>query len=208
MITVPRPGRRLHPDPAAHRLGAVCHARQAAAQPDRGGREPHSIIGDYQVHAFGHALHSHRGGRRAGMFGGVLQRLQSAEVERGLEVGPHPVQPLTVTCTGNGPPVAAPDGGCESVVGEPARVDASGERRHGVDGVVDGGLEAAEDRRRPLRGSGHQRAGQAQVHRQRHEVLLGPVVDVALQSPPLLVLGCDDPLAGGTERPELARCSP
>ena len=50
---------------------------------------------------------------------------------------------------------------------------------------------------RPARATdGREAGGQPEVHRQRHQVLLGPVVDVALQPAARVVLGVDQPLAG------------
>ena len=41
--------------------------------------------------------------------------------------------------------------------------------------------------------------GKVQLHGQRHELLLGAVVDVSFQPPALLVLSRDQPVAGGPE---------
>ena len=76
-----------------------------------------------------------------------------------------------------------------------ARVDPAGQLHQGVDGV-DGGLHLArEDDVRAFGRSLGQGLGEAQVHRERDQVLLGAVVDVALEQPALLVLQVDQPLA-------------
>ena len=84
--------------------------------------------------------------------------------------------------------------------GEPAfreqpRVDAAGQVHQGVDGI-DGRLHLArEDGVRAFRRFLGQGLGEAQVHGERDQVLLGTVVDVALEQSALFVLQVDQPLA-------------
>ena len=65
----------------------------------------------------------------------------------------------------------------------------------GVDGVDGGLLLAREDGVRPVRRPLGKGLGEAQVHGERDQVLLGTVVDVALEQPALGVLQVDQPLA-------------
>jgi hypothetical protein len=61
------------------------------------------------------------------------------------------------------------------------------------------GLETLEHRAELLLVLADERGGQTLLHGERDELLLRPVVDVALELLRALVLGGDDPPAGGAE---------
>ena len=102
-----------------------------------------------------------------------------------------------MTSTGIGlVPTAAPQRGAEPFLREQRRVDPAGEPDERLDRLGGRRLLVAQElhRRGPATRVG-QRLGEAEVHRQGDQVLLGAVVDVALQEPALVVLGVDQPLA-------------
>ena len=72
---------------------------------------------------------------------------------------------------------------------------------HAADWEQNRALQRGEQCGRPLGRSSDEGPRQSQVHRERDEVLLGAVVDVALQPPPLLVLGRNDPFPRGLQIP-------
>jgi hypothetical protein len=134
-----------------------------------------------------------RGG--PGVLPGVLQRLERHEEQRLLDARRQP------------PDVGArhPDrhraadhrgaqGGDQAVGLERPWVDPPREVRQRRDGLARRARLAVEQGDRPLRGAGGQALGQAQVHGERHEVLLRAVVHVALEPAALRVLRGDQPV--------------
>ena len=135
-----------------------------------------------------------------GVFGGVLQRFQAAEVHRRLGVlaeSPDPVgfdrhrqwglAGLGVECGG------------QAQVGQQRRVDPAGEVAQVFQRAGGVCFEVAEDRPGLGRIRGDGGLGQLELDGQGDQVLLGAVVDVAFQPPPGLVLGGDQPLPGGAQ---------
>ena len=125
----------------------------------------------------------------------VAERLDGHEVERDLELG----RPPAAAVSGGDleghverqPPDVRPDGGGDAAVGQDTRVDAAGQvlqAEHGVLRLVGEVLELSRDGGLALRQL-------AQLSGQRDQLVLGTVVEVALDAASLLVLGGDQPLA-------------
>ena len=80
-------------------------------------------------------------------------------------------------------------------VGEERRIDAAREVAEILDRLARRRLEVREHRLRLLRIAFDEPFGQPQLDRERDELLLRAVVEVALELASLLVLGVDQPLA-------------
>ena len=113
----------------------------------------------------------------------------------------------TVTPRGDFRPCASSAGG-QAPIRQQWRVDPPGQ----VAEVLQGGLGVGSEFCKQGAGPGgvlhHQRFGQAELHSQGHQLLLGPVVDVPLDPPPLGVLSGDEALSGGAEildQPDVAK---
>ena len=85
----------------------------------------------------------------------------------------------------------------DPLAGEDRRVDAVRDGAQLVDGIVDLDAEALEHR--PVLGSDEPLARQGEVDPQRHEALLGAVVEVAFDASPLGVTGFEDALPRGDQ---------
>ena len=83
----------------------------------------------------------------------------------------------------------------QPLVREERRIDAAREVAQILDRLPRRGLEVREHRLRLLGIAVDEPFGQAELHRERDELLLRAVVEVALELAPLLVLGVDQPLA-------------
>ncbi len=91
------------------------------------------------------------------------------------------------------------------------RVDAPGQIPQGVQGIVGVGLQLGEHGPEALGVAIEHPFGQPELHRQGHQLLLGAVVDVALQPTPSGVLGRHDAPAGVLElfdQPDVAEHQP
>ena len=134
-----------------------------------------------------------RHGRVGRVLGGVLQRLQAAEVHRRLHLRGVPADAVGGDAHAEGTPVG---GGAQRVgqagVHEERWVDAVGQVAELLDGVLHGLAERVEHLGGGFGVVGEDVLGEAEVHRQRHQVLLGAVVEVALDLAPLGVSGRDD----------------
>ncbi len=133
----------------------------------------------------------------AGVLAGVLERLEGAEVDGGLDV----VAVTSDIDEIDGRRERGSAGRRRERVGEPARheqrrEDAVGERPELGDRRLDVTLDLVDHRHRiggvVLDGV----ARQAELDGERHEVLLGPVVEVAFELAPLAVAGGHDAGAG------------
>jgi hypothetical protein len=147
-----------------------------------------------------------------GVFSGVLQCFQAAEIHRRLGVLAEPPDGVGVhdhrqrRLAGLG----AQRGG-QAQVGQQRRVDAAGQvaqvfQRSG--GVC---FELAEDRPGLGRICGDGGLGQLEFDGQGDQVLLGAVVDIAFQPAPRLVLRGDQPLPRGPQvldQPGVGQCQP
>ena len=129
------------------------------------------------------------------VLGRVLQGLQAAEVHRGLDIGrvPAPAQ-LAVTRDGEW----ATARGClerlgEAAIGEQRRVDPVRQIAELGDSDLEVVSELVQQLRGGLRLVGQHVTGQPQADRQCHQVLLGTVVQVALQPSSLGVAARHDP---------------
>ncbi len=87
------------------------------------------------------------------------------------------------------------EGGDETVGAELARVDAPREGHEDLDRLGSGVLLLGQQRVGPLARAVRERLGEPEVHGEGDEVLLGAVVDVALEGASLGVLGGDQALA-------------
>ena len=134
---VPAAGVDSSGEGAADRLDPVPHVGQTGARGARPRVEARAVVLDdaREVPGLVHEIDADHG--CAGVLGGVLDRLQAAEVRRRLDVvaGSGPRR-AAMTCTGTGLSTTA----CAQRGGEPAlreqrRVDAAGQVHQGVDGV-------------------------------------------------------------------------
>ena len=198
LTIVPSPGRAVaQAKHAAERLHPVAQAAQAAAA--RGVAGADAVVGhlDHRQRR-PPAPHDDAGRGRARVLGDVGQRLRDEEVARGLDrLG----QPL-----GERDGQLERDAGAvgelverrrQPALGQQARVDALAELAQLGQRVREGRPAPRDDRLR--RGSGRRSSralGEAERHRDRHEALLGAVVEVALDPPPLGVGRLDDPSRG------------
>ena len=99
----------------------------------------------------------------------------------------------------------------QAPVGQQRRVDPAGQVAQVLQRVLRVVEDAVERLALPLLVLTDQPFGQPHLHRQRDELLLRPVVDVALQPSPLLVLRRDQPLARRAEvldQPEVLQDQP
>ncbi len=136
----------------------------------------------------------------------VVQRLQAREVHGRLHLGRVSAEPGVLDGHADaGVGLLAAQRRGEAVRGEDRRVDALGQVAEGLQGLGDDRVEAGGDLPGPLRVLRHQRPGHPQLHHERHQVLLGAVVDVPLDLPPLGVLRGHDPLTRGPDLRRLRR---
>ena len=84
-------------------------------------------------------------------------------------------------------------------VGEQRRIDAAGEVAQGFERFVGVAFDLRDRGQAALGIAVEQHLGQPQLHLEGHQVLLGAVVEVALELAPLLVLRCDQPLTRGSQ---------
>ena len=145
-----------------------------------------------------HAEPDRDGRSVAGVLGGVLEALETAEVDGVLDSLGVAADPGVVDADGDRRAARHPgEREGDPALREGLRVDAA---RHGaqlVDRRVDLGAEALEHR--PLLGSVDLLPRERQVDPQRHEPLLGAVVQVALDPPPLGMPGLQDAGLGGAQ---------
>ena len=78
-------------------------------------------------------------------------------------------------------------------------MDAAGELAELLEGGGELLARGIDDRRRSLRVGGRARLGEPERDRERHEALLGAVVEIALEHAPRLVGGLDDARARGAD---------
>ena len=127
------------------------------------------------------------------MLGGVLQRLEAAEVHGRLHLAGVAADAVGVDAHGERAPVGGrPQRLGQAGVHEQRRVDAVGQVAQLLDRVLHRVAERVEHLGGGLGVVGEHVLGEAEVHRQRHEVLLGAVVEVALDLAPLGVAGGHD----------------
>ena len=159
------------------------------------GVEPAAVVGHVQLKPVTGAAQRDRHLAGARVLGRVLDGLQAAEVDRGLHVGGVP--PHLLLDDGHPDRAGAergPQRGPDAGLAEQRWVDAAGQADQGLDRRLGGGTLLGQDPLGPLRGPGLEGLGQPQVDREGHQVLLGSVVDVALQPPTFGVLGVHQPL--------------
>ena len=135
----------------------------------------------------------------------VLQRLEAAEVDRGLDLLRVPADLLGLDRRGQRGAVA---GGAERV-GQPAvhqqrRVDAVREVAQLLHRLLEVGRDLVEHLLGGVGVGVGELAGEAGAHRERDEVLLRAVVQVALDAAALEVGGLDDAGAGAAQLVGLA----
>ena len=138
------------------------------------------------------------GGSR--VLGHVLQRLKGAEVHGGLGVLREPSDPVTVHAHGH---LRLASLGRQSrhqpLVGQERWIDPPGQVPEIVERLGESLFRLLEEAVRLLGVSMREGTNQSHLHRERDELLLRPVVDVALDLPTLLVLSDHEALARGTQ---------
>jgi len=126
--------------------------------------------------------------------GGVLQRFNAAEVDRGLDLRRVPADAVGADLDGHRRLAGlGADGGGQALVGEQRRVDAAGQVAQGLQRAAGLGLELGDQGPFPVLVLAGQRLRLGQRAGDGEQLLLGAVVDVALDPPPLLILRGDDP---------------
>lgn len=131
----------------------------------------------------------------------VLQRLQGAEVHGRLDFGGIAPEALRLHADRDRrSPSAGAESGFQAVGGKQRRVDAMGKLSQRQDRFVGLGAELGDYTGR-LAGPFllGQRLGQRQTDLHGDQLLLGTIVEVALEATPLVVLGTDQALSGGPQ---------
>ena len=192
-------GARVDPEGAADGRDAVGEVGEADAVLDERGIEAGAVVLDAEPDAaVGLPEVDRRGGAGSGVLGHVLQALLAAEVDRRLDRLGVASAPRVLDADGHRR-LARDDRErrADAEGGQELGIDAVRDRPQLVDGFVDLDAEALEHPRRLRRIEllGRDR----EVDAQRHEALLGAVVQVALDAPPLGVAGLEDPLARGAQ---------
>ena len=181
---------------AAGRLDAVAQVRQTGAGRGGGRVEAHAVVLDHEAQPATASVEGDPDRGRSRVLGGVLHRLQAAEVRRRLDARRVPAHPRGRDLDrGRTPGHGRGEGGDQTVLAQPARVDAPREGHEDLDRLGRGVLLLGQQRVGPLARSVRERLGEAEVHGEGDEVLLGTVVDVALEVAALGVLGSDQALA-------------
>ena len=134
--------------------------------------------------------------RRLRVLRHVVQRLEGAEVDGGLHVQREPADPVRLHRDRNGRLAGLRlQGGGEASVREQRWVDPPRQIAKVFECRVRFLLEFPGERLRAFGVAIGELLEQPELHGQGHELLLGAVVDVPLQAPPLLVLGAHQTLA-------------
>ena len=194
-----RPGARSRPhvERAAERTEPVGHVDEAvsgAAGPDD--LEPGAVVDDREPQRpvpLGDRARVTMASI-AGVLAGVLHRLEHAEVHGRLDLVPSSGRcPSVSTVVGSAARAAA----AGSASSSPPDTSSGGKMpwasaRSSWIGVLDVALDLVDHRDRVVRVVLDRVTGEAQLDGQRHEVLLGTVVEVALELAPLGVAGGDD----------------
>ena len=192
--------RAAHAQLALERLDAVGEAAQARAARVVGSAD--AVVGDLDARRRPRSPEPDAGVRRARVLGDVGERLRGDEVDRQLDGLGQALGRLARHGRGDRRPARerAQRGG-EAVL-EHGGVDAARELAqlcHRLRELVARGRDELLRRRVVAEAV----AEQPELQRDRDEPLLGTVVQVALQPPPLGVAGGDDPLARGLQLGEL-----
>lgn len=140
-------------------------------------------------------------GALGGVLGAILQRFEATEVRRGFGTGRkarrrhvrirlqrNPRRPLP-------PPNDRLERRCQPSVGQHRREDPARQLAHGVECFGRLHADLLQQILRLRRVCPHQLLGNAHRDGNRHELLLCAIVNIALQAPPLGVLGSHDALA-------------
>ena len=194
-------GRRGDGDLAAERADAVAHVGQAAAGLTAVGVETGTAVADREAQTPAALMQMDGdGSARAGVFGGVLQRLQAGEVDGLLDLGPLPAQALRVQAHGRGGRLhGGSQRGREPPVLEQRWVDVVHQRAQIFERLLRLVRELAQHQGACLGLVRDALRGEAEVDAQRDEALLGAVVQIALQAPALLVDGLHGAPARGAQ---------
>jgi hypothetical protein len=182
-------GRRPHLEAAAERGEAVGHVPQAGTERGAGRVVPGSVVrhGEAQAVRGDAQRDARRGGAR--VLGGILQRLEAAEVDGCLGLLREP--PDRVGRNGHrhrGLARLRGQGGDQSGVREQRRVDAAGEVAEVLKRARRVGPQLGKQLPGLTRITVRRRGEQVELDRQRDQVLLRAVVQVPLKPPPRLVL--------------------
>ena len=166
----------------------------------RGAAEPGAVVVHREPDRTVLLDHVHPHLRARCVLGGVLQRLEAAEVHRRLHLGRVPAHPVAGERDARGGPLGShPQGLDDPGVHEQRREDAVGQRTQFGDGGTDIVPQGAQDLPGHRRIVGDGVVGKAEVHGQRHQVLLGPVVEISFDPAALGVGGGHQPDPGGPQ---------
>jgi hypothetical protein len=165
-----------------------------------GRRGADTIVSYFDVRVSVNPPDGHRGRVRVGVLGDVGQRLGDHEVGRGLDRLGQPLardlDDLDRQRRAHGERL---DGGLQPAVGEHGRVDPAGELAQLLERTRELLLRGGDHLARPVGGLADLVLGDPKGEAERDEALLGAVVQVALQPPPLLHAGLHDPRAGAAQ---------
>ena len=132
--------------------------------------------------------------RGLGILGDVLQRLQTREVDGGLDRLREPADAVGVDGRWNdGLSSLRLERGRQALVGQQRRIDATRKVAQVLERLAGADLQVRRHRC-GLAGSRPTTRRAAELHVERDQLLLHAVVDVALELAPLLVLGGDQAL--------------
>ena len=197
VMMVPQLGSRPDLELAAECGEPVGHVPQARAHRSAVGVVAAPVVGHSEPQGSVLRLKTDPGLRGMSVVGGVLQRFQAAEIHRRLGVLAEAPDPLGFNrhrqrrLAGLGVERRG-----QAEVGQQRRVDPAGEVTQVFQRTGGVCFELAEDRPGLGRIRSDGSLGQPEFDGQGDQVLLGPVVDVAFQPPPRLVLRGDQPLPG------------
>jgi hypothetical protein len=157
-----------------------------------------SVVGDPEPQGRPVPPDPHRHlGARTGVLPRVLQRLQTAEVRRRLDLLRVPTGQIDHDGAGQRRTRGRrPERLAQSTIAQQRRVDTVGQFAQFADRGLDVAAELLEQLQHQLGVLLGDLPGQAELHRERHQMLLGAVVQVAFDRPARIIRRRDHPQPG------------
>ena len=181
-------------DRATQRADAIADVGEPGSQRPRSWIEPDAIIQHLEQQRSTLFSEQYVGFRaRAGIFCGVLERFDAGKIDGGLQARWVAGNPIGLDVRWNGGPTASglkrPP---QALLAEQRWINPVRQRPHLVDGALYVVMQLIKELARP-RGIAIQcGAGELRLDGQRDELLLGSVVQIALDSPALVVARLDN----------------
>ena len=198
--TVPRPGAEstvTSPSRAPSRSAMPC---SPVPYPFAAGSKPCAVVGDREPQLAVRPLEGDRGRRRVRVLRHVLEGLERGEVDGRLDLLRQALDAIGVHVDGHRRLASLRDERrCQALVGEQRRIDTAGEVAQIVERTACVHLQLGEHRLGSRGVAIDELLGETLAHLQRDELLLGAVVDVALELPAFVVLGGDEALLRGLQ---------